>query len=84
MGVSQGGKIAQVFAADCPKMTEALILAVTAPYANETVAERGDHRDLMIDTAEHSYTEAYLRKYRKGSGFTVVSGSAVGASLASK
>ena len=75
MGVSQGGMIAQLFAADCPDMTEALILAVTAPNANETVrerverwielAERGDHRGLMIDTAENSYSEAYLKKYRK-------------------
>ena len=75
MGVSQGGMIAQYFAADYPDMTEALILAVTAPYANETAKERverwlelteqGDHKGLMIDTAEHSYSEAYLRRYRK-------------------
>ena len=29
------------------------------------MAERGDHRALMIDTAENSYSEAYLQKYRK-------------------
>ena len=75
LGVSQGGMIAQCLAADRPETTEKLILAVTAPCVNDTVrarvrdwiamAERGDHRALMIDTAENSYSEAYLQKYRK-------------------
>ena len=46
---------------------EKLVLAVTAPDANETVravvsgwidmALRGDHRALMVDTAEKMYSE---------------------------
>ena len=35
LGVSQGGMIAQYLAIDEPEMVEKLILAVTAPYANE-------------------------------------------------
>lgn len=75
MGVSQGGLIAQLFAAEYPEMTEALILAVTAHCVNDRIrrcvqtwialAEKGDHKSLMIDTAEKSYSEAYLAKYRK-------------------
>ena len=75
MGVSQGGMIAQMLAADRPDMTEALILAVSAPCVNDTsrarladwiaFAEKGDHKALMIDTAENSYSESYLKKYRK-------------------
>lgn len=75
MSVSQGGAIAQYFSAERPEMTEKLILAVTAPCVNDTLrarvcdwiamAERGDHKALMIDTAENSYSEAYLRKYRR-------------------
>ena len=28
-------------------------------------AAKGDHKSLMIDTAENSYSEDYLKKYRK-------------------
>ncbi len=74
VGVSQGGMISQYLTADFPDMVEKLVLAVTAPYANETVrtvvgackemAERGDYKSLMLDTAEKSYTDEYLRKHR--------------------
>ncbi|MBO7404766.1 MAG: alpha/beta fold hydrolase, partial [Clostridia bacterium] len=72
LGVSEGGMIAQALAVMCPERVTALILAVTAPYANDTVREcaenwirlarAGDHRALMIDTAERSYSPAYLKK----------------------
>ena len=75
MGVSQGGMIAQYLAIDHPDLVERLVLAVTAPRVNEIIegcvsrwigfAEQGNHKALMIDTAEKSYSEAYLRKYRK-------------------
>ena len=75
LGVSEGGMIAQAMAAKHPKMVKKLILAVTAPNANETVTEavsgwielakRGDHTALMIDTAEKMYSEEYLQKNRK-------------------
>jgi len=75
LGVSQGGMIAQCLAVNHPERVEKLILAVTAPYANDTVtdavaawigmAERGDHAALMADTAEKTYSGEYLRKNRK-------------------
>ena len=74
MGVSQGGMIAQYLAIDRPDLVERLVLAVTAPCANEMVrdcvrrwigmAQAGDHKALMVDTAERSYSPTYLRKYR--------------------
>ena len=75
LGVSQGGMIAQYIAIDHPEMVTKLILAVTAPNANETakkvisgwneMAERGDHTALMVDTAEKMYSREYLKKNRK-------------------
>ena len=75
LGVSQGGMVAQYLAADFPQTVEKLVLAVSAPCVNDTsrarladwiaFAEKGDHKALMIDTAENSYSEAYLKKYRK-------------------
>ena len=75
LGVSQGGMIAQYLAIDHPELVNRLILAVTAPNANDTVtasvsgwidlAKRGEHTALMVDTAEKMYSEEYFRKNRK-------------------
>ncbi len=75
LGVSQGGMIAQSLALRHPSLVEAMVLAVTAPSANDTVlacmgrwkqyAEKNDHGKLMIDTAEHSYSEAALTRMRR-------------------
>ncbi len=75
LGVSEGGMIAQYLAIDHPQLVERLVIAVSAPCANAVVREsvsrwidcarRGDHRQLMIDTAEMSYSRQYLKKYRK-------------------
>lgn len=75
LGVSQGGMIAQYLAIDYPRLVDRLVLAVTLSRPNETVqsvigswtrfAGRGDYRALMIDTAEKSYSESYLKRYRR-------------------
>ena len=74
LGVSQGGMISQYIAIDHPELVEKLVLAVTLSKQNDTVsqalgkwielAEQGDHKQLMINTAENSYSEKYLKKYR--------------------
>lgn len=74
MGISQGGMIAQYLAADYPELVEKLVLAVTASRPNATLqnvaagwikmAESNDYKRLMIDTAEKSYSEKYLKKTR--------------------
>lgn len=74
MGVSQGGTIAQQLAADYPEAVGKLVLVVTYCRQNENVqrcvskwielARANDYRSLFIDTAENSYTDAKLKKYR--------------------
>lgn len=74
MGISQGGMIAQYLAIDHPELVGKLILAVTLSKQNEllqnavrdwiSMAEQGDYKSLMTDTAEKSYSEKYLKKYR--------------------
>jgi len=74
IGVSQGGMIAQYIAIDYPELVGKLVLAVTLAKQNETVqrvvgswikmAELNDYRNIFIDTAEKSYTEKRLKKYR--------------------
>lgn len=74
LGISQGGMIAQYVAMDYPALVDKLILAVTGAKPNQTIqkavgtwiemATQGNYRDLMIDTAEKSYSESCLKKYR--------------------
>lgn len=75
LGGSQGGMIAQSLAADHAELLEKLVIAVSAPRVNERIracvsgwielAERGEYKKLLIDTAEKSYSPEYLLKYRK-------------------
>ncbi len=74
VGVSQGGMIAQHFAADYPQNVEKLVLAVTCAKANEYVktavtpwiemAKQGRYQELMTDNFRKMYTEEYIRKNR--------------------
>jgi len=74
MGISQGGMIAQYLAIDYPNLVNKLILAVTLSKQNETIqtvvsswiemAKHGDFKSLIIDTAEKSYSERYLKRHR--------------------
>ena len=73
-GISQGGMLAQYLAIDYPALVNKLVLVVTLSKQNETVqavlnnwiqlAKESDYESLIIDTAEKSYSEKYLKKYR--------------------
>ena len=75
MGVSEGGMIAQYLAIDHPDLVEKLVITVSACRVNKLIeecvnawigfAKQNDHKNLMIDTAERSYTEDRLKKLRK-------------------
>lgn len=74
VGVSQGGMIAQYLAIDFPDVVNKLVLVVTLAKQNAVIqgvipswikmAQEGDYKSLMIDTAEKSYTEKRLKQYR--------------------
>lgn len=75
LGISQGGMVAQYLAIDYPDLVDHLVLAVTSSKPNEIlenvvgawmeIAAQGNYKALMIDTAEKSYSENYLKKYRR-------------------
>ncbi|MDO5112483.1 MAG: alpha/beta hydrolase [Clostridia bacterium] len=74
VGVSLGGMIAQHLAIRHPESVDKLILTVTLSRQNKTVqsvvggwidmAQRGDFKGIMLDTAEKSYSEKYLKRMR--------------------
>ena len=74
IGISQGGMIAQHLAIDHPQLVKKLVLTVTLAKQNDTIqkvvhrwiemAERGKYKELMLDTAEKSYTENHFNRQR--------------------
>lgn len=70
--VSQGGMIAEQLAIDHPDKVDCLVLAVTAARPNKILmdsiltwldmADKDDYKGIMVDTAERSYTGAYLKR----------------------
>ncbi|MDO5476670.1 MAG: alpha/beta hydrolase [Eubacteriales bacterium] len=74
VGVSQGGMIAQWLAIDHPEQVERLVLTVTLSRPNDVVrdvisrwirmADQGDYKGIMLDTAERSYSEKRLKQAR--------------------
>lgn len=75
LGVSQGGMISEYIAIKYPDLVNKLILTVTSSRPNELIKESIDkwidlakneeYKEIFIDTAEKSYTEKTLSKYRK-------------------
>ena len=77
-GVSQGGMIAQQMAIRYPGRVKSLVLAVTASHPTGVMkealgtwlemADRDDYKGIMLDTAERSYTGAYLDRGKRLNG----------------
>lgn len=75
LGISQGGMIAQCIAIHYPEKVNKLVLTVTSSQPNAIMeknlnywierAKEKDYKSIFIDTAEKTYTEKYLKKYRK-------------------
>lgn len=71
VGVSQGGMITQWLAIDHPEKVNRLVLTVTISKPNDTLvdvlqrwigmAERGDYKAIMKDTAQRAYSEERLK-----------------------
>ena len=74
MGISQGGMIAQWLAVDFSERVQRLILAVTTAKPSQLARERIEHwqklsqsgnfKHLMLDIAQHSYTQKSYQKWR--------------------
>ena len=74
-GVSQGGMIAQQLAIRHPEKVKTLVLAVTASRPTAimhealegwlAMADHDDYKSIMLDTAERSYTGAYLQRGKR-------------------
>ena len=74
MGISQGGMIAQWLAVDFPERVKRLILTVTTAKPSQLARERierwqklsqsGNFKHLMLDIAQHSYTQKSYQKWR--------------------
>ena len=74
MGISQGGMIAQWLAVNFPEKVQKLILAVTTAKPSQLARERIEHwqklsqsgnfKHLMLDIAQHSYTQKSYQKWR--------------------
>lgn len=75
IGISQGGMIAQCVAIRHKEVVKKLVLAVTLSKPNRMInenikfwvnkAKKRDYKSIYIDTAEKTYTEKKLKKYRK-------------------
>lgn len=74
LGISQGGMIAQYLALDAPYRVDKLVLAVTTARPGQMtrdllqrwmeMAQQGLCAQLLMDEAEHAYSQRYLKYHR--------------------